>query len=90
MLLPLRDGIEAVRQLAFRLHGVLSQPYEVQGHRVEAPASIGIALAPAHGRSDDELRRHADAALYRAKAHRERAFFIFELETPAPPLDRAA
>jgi GGDEF domain-containing protein len=34
---------------------------------VKLAASIGIAMAPAHGTEPDELIRKADLALYRAK-----------------------
>jgi diguanylate cyclase (GGDEF)-like protein/PAS domain S-box-containing protein len=45
----------------------LAQPFMIQGVPVQAPVSIGLALSPDDGMSSDELRRHADAALYQAK-----------------------
>ena len=45
----------------------LSEPYDVEGHRLSVGASIGSAIAPVDGDGIDALMRHADLALYRAK-----------------------
>ncbi len=45
----------------------LDRPFVVRGHRVRVSASIGVTLAPQHGRSLEELLRGADIALYEAK-----------------------
>jgi diguanylate cyclase (GGDEF)-like protein len=59
---------DAVTQFAERLLAVLREPFNVEGHCLCGSASIGIALAPVHGRTPDELFASADAALYAAKA----------------------
>jgi len=53
---------------ADRLLTVLNEPHQLMGHTLSAAASIGIALTPQHGLTADELMKHADIALYRAKA----------------------
>jgi diguanylate cyclase (GGDEF)-like protein len=53
--------------LANRLRSVISEPCEIGGISIELQASIGIALAPEHGTSRDELLRRADIAMYAAK-----------------------
>jgi len=45
----------------------LSQPYSIDGQRVVIGVSVGISIAPEHGRSSEELIRNADLALYAAK-----------------------
>lgn len=45
----------------------LDRPFVVRGHRVRVSASIGVTLAPQHGRTLEELLRGADIALYEAK-----------------------
>lgn len=53
--------------LARRLVQVLAQPFDVAGRQVPLGSSIGVAIAPEHGRSLDELMGNADLALYAAK-----------------------
>lgn len=59
----------AARSLAERLLGVLAAPMEVEGHALSLGASIGIALFPEAGDEAELLMRHADSAMYAAKAH---------------------
>jgi diguanylate cyclase (GGDEF)-like protein len=54
-------------ELAARLHEAISQPCEIAGVSLEVEGSIGIALAPVHGTTRDELLRRADIAMYAAK-----------------------
>jgi diguanylate cyclase (GGDEF)-like protein len=67
--LVIRDvqGDDELTALARRLVQVLSQPFDVAGRQVPLGSSIGIAIAPEHGRSLDELMGNADLALYAAK-----------------------
>lgn len=53
--------------LANRLINAMRQECEVEGHRISVSATIGIALAPQHGTSADELMTRSDGALYEAK-----------------------
>jgi diguanylate cyclase (GGDEF)-like protein len=55
-------------EAAQRILGVLDRPFMLRGQRVHIGASIGIALFPQHGGTFDELLKHADIAMYRAKA----------------------
>lgn len=45
----------------------LSQPYEVQGHRLYATTSIGVSLFPQNNETADDVLMQADTAMYRAK-----------------------
>jgi len=54
--------------LAARLIEVLAAPFELHGERARIGASIGIALLPQDGATPADALRHADLALYRAKA----------------------
>jgi diguanylate cyclase (GGDEF)-like protein len=51
-----------------RLLQAIGEPHPVGGQSVSCGASIGIAIAPAHGNSAEDLLKAADLALYRAKS----------------------
>lgn len=55
-------------RIAARLNQQLSAPFEVDGREYCISASIGIAHAPAHGRTLPDLVAAADAAMYVSKA----------------------
>lgn len=55
------------RALAERLLAVLKQPVAIGDQHFTLDASIGIALAPEHGRSPEALLQHTDIAMYQAK-----------------------
>jgi len=74
------DG-EHARVLAEALLAAMEPPLDLGGQQVPAGLSIGMALAPRHGRDAETLMRHADAALYAAKRDGERRLMLF-----APPM----
>jgi len=63
-------GMAARKKLGHLAHEIihsLSQPYSIEGHRVTIGASIGIAISPDNGVTNDVLIRNSDLALYAAK-----------------------
>ncbi len=74
----------ASTELADRLIGALSQPFDLNGSEVNVGASIGISLREADSTSkvqtSEEMLRQADLALYRAKAEGRGTFRYFEDE----------
>jgi diguanylate cyclase (GGDEF)-like protein len=54
--------------LARKVLAALDEPFDLDGRPTVAMASVGIALFPEDGDTSAELLRHADLALYRAKA----------------------
>lgn len=69
------DGEGAL--LAVKIVKLLAAPFTIQGRKVEIGASVGIAMAPQHGRDPHELLRNADVALYRSKAAGRGCFTTF-------------
>jgi diguanylate cyclase (GGDEF)-like protein len=55
-------------------------PLEVDAVRLQVTASIGISLYPEHGRDLDTLIKHADTAMYRAKAHGKNRYVVYTEE----------
>ena len=58
---------EQVQFTAEKLRQIISEPYEVKGHELHVTASIGISLYPADSKNSEDLLKHADHAMYRAK-----------------------
>ncbi len=73
------------KAMAQRLVRALKEPFEIEGHRIDIGASIGIAMAPHDGIDPDELLKKADMALYAAKngGGNEHRFFAIEMEDAA-------
>jgi diguanylate cyclase (GGDEF)-like protein len=71
--------------LSERIRAALTEPYALDDHKIVLETSIGIALAPRDGSDADELIKHADLALYRAKAagRNHYCFFDAAMETQA-------
>jgi EAL domain-containing protein (putative c-di-GMP-specific phosphodiesterase class I) len=65
----MRD-ISAVRSMCERISRAVTEPVAIDGLDVSVGASIGVALAPDHGRDFGELLQSADIAMYDAKRRR--------------------
>ena len=63
-------------EVALKLLASIGVPVEAEGRPLSVTPSIGIALFPADGSTPEELVKHADAAMYLAKA-RGRAKHLF-------------
>ena len=68
VLLPGISTREEAMAAAWRLREVLAAPMRVQDVPVSVGASVGVALVPEHGSTPAEILRHADVAMYAAKA----------------------
>jgi diguanylate cyclase (GGDEF)-like protein len=59
---------EAATNLATEICALIREPVSLQGKRVSVTASIGTAIHPADGADNEDLLRHADLAMYKAKS----------------------
>ena len=67
LLEELEDPAEA-EIVAKRIFDGLKAPFDVAGHTVHVRASVGVAVADRDGDNASNLMRHADVAMYAAKA----------------------
>jgi diguanylate cyclase (GGDEF)-like protein/PAS domain S-box-containing protein len=67
ILLPDDAQCSATTAIAQAILAGLRRELHIEGHAVALTTSIGIAVAPADGVTLDELVRHAEMALFRAK-----------------------
>jgi diguanylate cyclase (GGDEF)-like protein len=69
---------EAAITLAAGIIDGLSKPYCINGHEVIVGCSIGLAMAPEHGTSSEQLLGNSDLALYQSKSTGRNAYCFFE------------
>ncbi len=81
VILPDADSEQAL-QVAEKIIQSMEDDFEVEGHKLSASVSIGIALMPEHGQDVDTLLRNADYAMYTAKK-RQPGCAIFDPNTAA-------
>ncbi|MDP9398096.1 MAG: diguanylate cyclase [Actinomycetota bacterium] len=68
------DRVAAAAEVAATLLEAPRRPYVLDGVGIHVDGSVGITLAPQHGRTPEELLQHADVAMYQAK--RDSAGFV--------------
>jgi diguanylate cyclase (GGDEF)-like protein len=73
------------RMLAERLVATLSEPYHLDGQKIEIGASVGVALTAESHAEGDLLLKQADLAMYAAKGAGRCGYSIFE-----PDMQRSA
>lgn len=85
VVLPQYGDPLAISELVEAMLQRLAAPYNVNDHILHLAGSAGVAIAPADGRSVDELIANADLALYQAKSEGGRAcrFFLPVLRADA-------
>lgn len=79
------SGSEKAAELATEICQILAKPHMVSGEKIETTASIGVTMHLADGKDFDELLRHADLAMYRAKADggNQHRFYATDMNTRA-------
>jgi diguanylate cyclase (GGDEF)-like protein len=85
----LKGDLSDAETAAQRLLTALDLPMDIDTLSVRVAASIGIACFPQHGRTSRELMRHADVALYCAKAS-DVSFQAYAEESDEYSIDRLA
>ncbi|NTU18735.1 diguanylate cyclase [Brevibacillus sp. HB1.2] len=66
--------------LADRVVKEIEIPYRLQGKDYYVSASIGVAVYPDHGSSEEQLLKNADAAMYGVKKNGKNGFQLFTNE----------
>ena len=72
---------------ADRVVASFSKPFTVQGQTVRITSSIGVAANAPDCRSNDELLRRADLAMYAAKAQGKQTYAVYAPELHGSKLD---
>ena len=71
---------ESAARVADKIIQSLTEPFSLDGHKIRIGVSIGISLYPDDGDNADDLVKHADIAMYRAKENGRNNFQYFSSE----------
>lgn len=75
------EGVSSEQNIlvvAKRITESIATPFELKGHQISIGISIGITIYPHDDHPVDELLKHADVAMYRAKQQGGNAFHLHE------------
>jgi diguanylate cyclase (GGDEF)-like protein len=79
IIIPDSDGHdESLAAVAERILGRFVDPFNVGNRQLAVKASIGLATSPRDGADVESLLKHADTAMYQAKAAGKNTFQIFD------------
>jgi len=82
------DDRQAAAAIAETLQEAFAQPVRIAGHDVAISASIGITIAPQDAQEEELLLKHADLAMYEAKARGKNTYHFFSQELNDAAKDR--
>lgn len=77
VLLQLADAETEPALVADKIVSLFTEPFMVEGVELVITGSVGVALYPRDADSDESLLRHADTAMYEAKAAGKNAWRMF-------------
>ena len=72
-----------VDTIAQKVLATLSEPFEIETHKIQISASVGISMYPANGENPEALLQFADAAMYEAKKNGRDIYCYFAPELTA-------
>jgi diguanylate cyclase (GGDEF)-like protein len=78
VIMALVNSSEEADLLGAEILESVSQPVSINENTVEVAASLGVAVAPEHGRQSEIMLKNADIALYHAKNEGGKRVRIFE------------
>jgi len=73
-----KSATAMANSIAKKIHVAISRPYQLEGHAFSFTSSIGITLFPFASDSADDVLKHADAAMYRAKGKGRNAICFYQ------------
>ena len=83
VLLPGLEDADAAVEVAGRCLAALKQAFSVDGQALHITASIGISVSQDPGTEAEIMLKHADTAMYRAKARGGDSLVVYESEMSA-------
>ena len=77
VLAPDIDSHQGLLTLASKLQDLVDEPFQWEGHELLVRTSLGIAIHPDHGGTEDARLAAADTTMYAAKQQGEGSIVVF-------------
>ncbi|HVK95193.1 MAG TPA: EAL domain-containing protein [Noviherbaspirillum sp.] len=77
ILLPEVNDTYAAARAATEVLTSITTPFSIEGHEIHLTASIGISICPEDGEDSETMVKHAEAAMYQAKAQGRNNYQFF-------------
>jgi diguanylate cyclase (GGDEF)-like protein len=90
VVLPDIDDAQVVKLIAGRMQSLLSRPFQIGEQEVTVTSSIGIASFPDDGDDAATLLKHADTAMYHAKAQGRNNWQLYDKTLTSDAIKRLA
>ncbi|WP_417697790.1 putative bifunctional diguanylate cyclase/phosphodiesterase [Psychromonas sp.] len=72
------EDLEQATEIAFKIHHLFEQPFQIDKHLFHTSSSIGLAIYPDDADDAETLLKCADMALYKVKGNGRKNFSFFE------------
>ncbi|MCK8816841.1 EAL domain-containing protein [Natroniella sulfidigena] len=80
LLTQIRKPKKEIEIIVNQILELFERPFEINDKEFNLTVSIGIAFYPSDGKSAEELLKHADIAVYRAKEIRGNNFELYDID----------
>jgi diguanylate cyclase (GGDEF)-like protein len=88
VLLPDANDRERAARVGRGILASIGRPFALAGHDFRVTASVGISIYPFDGRDEQTLMKHADIAMYQAKAEGKNTFQFYSDALNSNSLER--
>ncbi|MFU2488079.1 EAL domain-containing protein [Thauera sp. WH-1] len=88
VILPNLHRVEDAESVAAKILDSVLAPMSLRGHSLHVGGSIGLAVYPQQGTSEEALLRHADLAMYHAKESGGNRYQVFAEQMNARAVER--
>lgn len=75
-----KSSVSKLEHIAQKIHQELSEPFEINGHRLTVSSSIGVTFMDDEIQSADDILKNADIAMYQAKKDGRNTTRFYEIE----------
>jgi len=82
----IHGGVD-IRRVAEKLLLATACPISLRGHEITCTVSIGVSVFPQDGETVEELLKHADVAMYKAKEAGKNNFKLYNFDMNAKAVD---